>query len=140
MKQAVHAQLLAEVRRDLASLRQKIEELRTVERYLAEKAGKAEPSDEEDEPSANGAAEGASSPSAVSDPPFMYTTMRDAAITVLRRSRGTPQATRDVASALLAGGYPTKNPKGFRNSVFSMMRKDGNTFRRVGAGEWVLVE
>ncbi len=65
--------------------------------------------------------------------------MADAAVIVLRRA-GKQMSTPEIAREIMSGGYPTRNPDGIRNATFSMLNREKERFRKVGKGEWELIE
>jgi hypothetical protein len=152
MDRAVHKQILDEVRRDIADLESRISELRAVEKYHATKAGVPESA-----PSrvviqgqfGMGKSAGVAelfhnATDALADPPeitageFAKMTMRDAATVILTRVKGYCLNARQIANALIDGGYETTNPDGLRNAAFSMLTRESDVFEKVGSGFWRL--
>ncbi len=130
-----HLQALQEVRADIAELERQLADLRAVERWHAGKVEDATP--EKTEPAPARTTEG--SANGKRPPEFAALNMADAAVIVLRRA-GKQMSTPEIAREIMSGGYPTRNPDGIRNATFSMLNREKERFRKVGKGEWELIE
>jgi hypothetical protein len=121
------ADLLAKVRQDKEKVRAELARLDTVEQWLvANTTGHS--------------IEVTLSPTdniTVAKPANGKVRMVDVAAEVIRKA-GRSLTTREVADAVLAAGYETKNPDGFRNAVFSGLSRSADLFEKDEAGLWRL--
>lgn len=129
MDNAKLQELLHEVRQDVAEAERGLEELRRVERYLLSKA-EGQPTlfdnvHQQDQRS-------------IGD--LCGKTQVDAAEAVLRAAHG-PLNTGAIVEAMVARGYQEKGDrKQLENSVFSVMRRRPERFRKVAKGTWALAD
>lgn len=134
MQPSTPSDLLAEVRRDIGALQAKIDQLRSVEAYLADKIGDINRS------AANGAARYEQMNSERDQRRFSKMGQRQAAIAVMKEV-GQPMRSGDVARAMMSGGYPYKLGVGkLSNSLFTSFTRGPGVFQKVGPGTWALTE
>jgi hypothetical protein len=132
--------LLAEVRRDIESLEAKLTELRSVERWLADKSNTVtifnttatvdtfQARDNRAVPHRNWLVNTGRAPK-----------LKDLAFRVMT-DLGRPLTTRILADKLLQTGLAeTTNQEGFPNALYSALSRDKERFRRTEDGKWELL-
>jgi hypothetical protein len=134
----LHRRMLEEIRLEMSKTAERMVQLRAAAAYHAEKIGEDLPEDgSRGVTGVQDSNRGAGSTRRHAE--FANLKMKHAAQIVLRKA-GRHLPTAEIADALLKGGYPAKNPPGFRNVVFAMLRKTPALFRRVDKGLWAITE
>jgi hypothetical protein len=121
LDRTLHMQAVAEIREEIRTLESRLAELRLVERWHASHLG-------------DSAEVGIKS----DDIQFAHMTIKVAAMTVLLGAKK-ELTTREIADAIIAGGYETAAPENFRNAVFGILNKNASVFEKVGPGQWKLM-
>ncbi len=133
-------EVLEEIRRDIAEAEQNLAVLRQLESYLLTKT------------SLNGAnvqPETSAKPPAtieeeVPAPGSLAGVSQSKAIETVLREVGHPMRTMSILKAMIARGFPdphsTKARQNLANSLFSVMRRKPDRFKKTGKGLWGLIE
>jgi hypothetical protein len=125
------ASVLREVEDEIPAVEENLFDLQRLRKFALRKLG-LNAAEKPEAPVVNGEAGSIS----VGDE-FADSTQYRAAFTVLERTTG-PLTTNQIAETLIAGGYRAKSEKALRASLYSIMLKNPNDFKRVGPGTWAL--
>jgi hypothetical protein len=130
-----HREFLREVERDIATLTEKLRELRAVADYHSRKLGIA--------PATAGAISGVNSNGHAAEPirtfapdRFKRMSQREAAALIIREA-GHALRAGDIARTMVEYGYPRPQKMGqLTNSLFTSMTRDTDRFVKIGPGQW----
>jgi hypothetical protein len=138
---SMHAEILREVRQDIAALKERLEKLLAVEAYHAEKVGTSHISNGvAGEKYSNGHRLTDSVAASKQKPPGRFAGLgqREAAIAMLREA-GKPLRCGEIARGIKGGGYDFPHDAILlANSLSTSFRRCPKVFRKAGRGLWAL--
>jgi hypothetical protein len=133
MEENTTTDLLQAVRRDIAAAEMQLAELRRLEGYLLSKLSPEKRHGSSVDPSVF------PPPELIGSCYLRHMTQADAAEVVLKEAGGGPLDTRTIVRAMVTRGFQDKpERKNLISSVFAVMSKLPNRFRKVGRGLWAL--